>query len=154
MRVLDGSDLFRLPTGFPDEMLDALPLSNLSLIRTDVTSPAAPPLHLFDLEETDTWCMNFQKAELAAQMGDWEQVVALGDYAQGRSWEANELTEMFVFLEGYLRLGLEELALEISQDLSEQSDGLLNDEICTMWQQIEEDPGIMLDFDGPDTCGY
>jgi hypothetical protein len=133
-------------------MIAALPLSDLSLIQSGDRSPASPPLHLFDLEMKDTWCINFQQADLAAQEGDWEQVVELGDYAFDRAQEASELTEMFVFLEGYLRLGRIETAREISQDVSVESDGLLDDEICTLWQQVEAEIGVNLDIEGLDIC--
>jgi hypothetical protein len=152
VRVLDESHLHQLPVDARKTMLDALPLSDLSLIHTDASSPAVPPLHLFDLETRDTWCMNFQKAELAAQMGDWEQVAALGDYAFQQLQHPNEPTEMFVFLEAYLRVGRLEKALELSREMSNQSAGYLDDEICTSWQQVESDLGKYLGSEMLEMC--
>jgi hypothetical protein len=145
VRVLDESDLYQLPNGFPDPMVEVLPLSDLSLIQTDVSSPVTLPLNLFDLDPLDTWCMSFQKADLAAQVDDWDTVIELGDLVLGQSRMTDELTERFVYLEGYLRVGRLETALDLSQELSMRSDGRLDDEICVLWQQVESDTEINLD---------
>ncbi len=142
VRVLDESDLLFLPNGFPEEMRAVLSLSNLSLIQSQTDSPATPPLHLFDLEGPDTWCLTFEKADLASQMGDWEQVITLGDEASKQSLKAGEPSEMFVFLEGYLRAGRIETALEVSQEMSIESNGLLDDEICTLWWHVQVETGM------------
>lgn len=144
VRVLDESDGLFLPNGFPEEMKGVLPLSNLTLIQTQVDTPATPPLHLFDLEGPDTWCQTFEKADLASQMGDWDQVVTLGDDARKQSLKAGDPSEMFVFLEGYLRAGQIETALEVSREMSIESEGLLDDEICTLWTLIQAETGIEL----------
>lgn len=141
VRVLDESDQLFLPNGFPPEMRGVLPLSNLSLIQTQSESPATPPLHLFDLKGPDTWCLTFEKADLASQMGDWEQVVILGDDAIKKSLKAGEPSEMFVFLEGYLRSNRIETALVVSEEMSIKSNGLLDDEICTLWRHVQEETG-------------
>jgi pentatricopeptide repeat protein len=99
---------------------------------------------LFDLEGPDTWCLTFEKADLASQIGDWDQVVTLGDDARKQSLKAGDPSEMFVFLEGYLRAGQIETALEVSQEMSIESEGLLDDEICTLWTLIQSETGIEL----------
>jgi hypothetical protein len=151
VRVLDVGDQLRLPLGYPEYMREVLALSDLSLIQTDTNIQAAPPLHLFDQQVGNDWCMVFQRADLAAQEGDWAGVVSLGDQAYESSLWANELSEVMVFVEGYLREGRIGTALEITQKLSVESEGLLDDELCTLWQQVENDlnanfPPDILDF--------
>lgn len=139
LRVLDAVQTDRIPNSLPEEMVAALPLSNLSLIRTDQSDRATPPAHLFETASTSTWCLYFEEADLAGQQGDWVRVAELGDKAFALKDRANELTEYFVFIEGYLRAGRPETALELSQELRERSDGEFNGQICNLWQGVENE---------------
>jgi hypothetical protein len=139
LRVLDDQDPYRLPFGFPEELREALPLSNLSLIQKDGQSQTVLPLHLFDIEEEETWCTYFEGADLAAQHEDWLEVAEIGDEAFEKSMWANELTEIYVFIEGYLRADRTEKALEVSQELSKVSAGRMDHDICNLWRQVEAD---------------
>jgi len=56
LRVLDDDHPERMPEDFPDRMIPALSLSNLSLIQTDAAEGVTPPLNLFDMESEETWC--------------------------------------------------------------------------------------------------
>lgn len=150
LRVLDDQDPYRLPIGFPEELREALHLSNLSLIQEDEQSQTVLPLHLFDIEEEDTWCTYFEGADLAAQQKDWLKVTEMGDKAFGKSMWANELTEIYVFIEGYLRAGRTEKALEVSEALSETSAGRMDHDICNLWRQVEVD--VSGGFVLPDFC--
>ncbi len=136
LRVLDDSHLDWLPADFPESMIPALALSNLSVIETDKVR-AAPPENLFNLEDQPTWCTYFEEAELAAQVGDWQRVLTIGDEAYSLADNANELTEHFVFISAYLRGGQLEGAWELSQMVSERSVGVLDDALCNLWRSIE-----------------
>jgi len=95
---------------------------------------AAFPAHLFTIDETESWCLYFQDAELAAQRNDWARVAEIGHIAYAGEDQANEQTEHFVFIEGFLRTGQIETALAISQQASGNSGGQLDDRICGIWR--------------------
>ncbi len=137
LRVLDYDHPDRLPEEFPVEMIPALPLSKPSLIITDPEETATPPLHLFDETAGKTWCLFFEEADLAAQEGDWEQVASLGDLALELDDQSNEVSELFVFIEGYLRVGRFQDAEDLSETLSVRSDGNYDSAICNLWREME-----------------
>jgi len=142
LRVLDGEHPERLPRDFPDRMIPALSLSNLSVIKTEQNEHAVPPLHLFDVVSSETWCLYFEEADLEAQRENWTGVAELGDHAFELEDQSNEVSELFVFIEGYLRVGRLEDAEEISSMLSERSSGYYNQGICKLWRDVEsETPG-------------
>lgn len=106
LRVLDAS--YTGKQVFPDLpylLADAIHLSDLGRILPDGDPPAAPPAHLFGKEPAHTWCYYFQKAELARQMADWQQVARLEDEARSLGLQAELATEWLPFLEARARLG-------------------------------------------------
>lgn len=146
LRVLDAQDIDRLPTSFPEAMIPVLPLSNLSLIDTDSVR-ANPPGNIFDIDDGPTWCTYFEEADLAAQVGDWEDAAEIGDIAYALEDEANELTEHFVFIESYLRVGKVQQAWEISEMVSVRSQGVQDPALCSLWKSLEEEKQAMYEVD-------
>ena len=63
-----------------------------------------PPQDIFGPEPAHTWCYYYEKASLAAQTGDWEQVLQLGDEASGKRLHAYDWIEWLPFAEGYAYL--------------------------------------------------
>ncbi|MBM3137709.1 MAG: acyltransferase [Chloroflexi bacterium] len=53
----------------------------------------------------ESWCYYFQKADLARQLGHYDQVAALGDHAVENGLHPREASEWLPFLEGYAWLG-------------------------------------------------
>jgi hypothetical protein len=142
LRVLDNIHPERIPESFPDEMLAALPISNLSLINTESDVQASPPEGLFEPVQQPNWCLYFEDAELAGQRGDWAKVAELGDQAFTLRDQSNDETELFIFLEGYLRAGRLEPALEVSRYLRARAQWQSDLAICRLWQRVErETPG-------------
>jgi hypothetical protein len=154
LRVLDDAHPERIPEDFPDRMLPALSLSNLSLIQTDAEERVTPPLNLFGMGSEETWCMHFQEAELAAQRGDWGKVGEIGDKAFRLEDQTNEPTELFVFLEGYLRDGRLDNALRTSNYLSERGAQVYDPVVCELWREIESATGgFPVDFNITEVYG-
>jgi hypothetical protein len=144
LRVLGPDDANRIPDSFPEEMHEVLPLSDLSLIRADSTTKAQPPQNIFDLEPpTSSFCFAFQEADLAAQQGDWTRVAAIGEKAFAGEDVPNELTEYFVFVEGYLRAGQPEEAIALSQQVSELSGGGFDERLCHLWRSTVVDTPVL-----------
>jgi hypothetical protein len=152
VRVLDSNNMNRLPFGFPEELKDALPLSDLSLIHPEVVPRTRLPLHLFEHKLDDAWCFFFQQADLAAQQGDWVGVIRLGDQAFSESLWANELSEIYIFIEAYLRTGQYDQAEDLSYQVSESSVGSLNERICVLWQGVELEIMGGVEENYPDFC--
>ena len=114
---------------------DAALLSNMSMIRTD--DRAGMPEALFTSEPLHGWCYYFEKAELARQFGDWEEVAALGDIAFKLNDSPNDPVERFVFIEGYANVGDWQRAVELSKVSYRVSKDFVGPLLCRLWGRIE-----------------
>ena len=116
---------------------DAAVLSNTTMIHQEnaVTLPAS----LFAPEPGHSWCYYFEKADLARQFGDWEQVAELGDIAFKLDDHPNNPVERFVFIEGYARMGNWERAVNLSRESFRVSKNYVGPLLCRLWQRIEVD---------------
>jgi hypothetical protein len=118
---------------FPSELSDPMKISHLSQISPEANSPAQPPAKIFGSEPEHTWCYYFEKAELARQQKNWEQVINLGDKAFARGLSTSRAHELLVFIEGYARTGnwlraidLANLAYDTSKDVEANLCALLH----------------------------
>ena len=133
LQVLDPLLHAGMPT-LSEEVAKALPLSRLELIDTDADRPAHSP---FASAQTGNWCIQFQRADLARQRGDWAQVAAIGDAALHGSDEPNHGSEYIPFIEGYARVGRWSEALEWSRVALERNPEV-DEMICRAWARIAE----------------
>lgn len=154
VRVLDDSGDYPVPATFPQFMMDALPLSNLAFIKDGVETQAMLLTQLFDPQPTDYWCFYFVEADLARQQGDWLRVAELGDLAFAGSDRPNEPTELFVFIEGYLRIDRPDMAYEVSQYLIERAGDIYDEHLCTLWRQAEGSTPEGFDVDYSMFCAH
>jgi hypothetical protein len=88
-------------------------ISHLDRVIPQVSSAAVPPVVIFGREPRHSWCYYFQKADLARQMLDWQQVVRMGDEARRAGLAPSDSTEWLPFMEGYLQTGREDEAKEL-----------------------------------------
>jgi hypothetical protein len=114
---------------------DAAVLSNTSKIHTD--SPVTMPAALFAPEPDHGWCYYFEKADLARQMGNWQQVVELGEQAFRLDDSPNDPVERFVFIEGYAHTGDWERAVELSRTSYRVSREYVGPLLCLLWERVE-----------------
>jgi len=91
-------------------------------------SAANPPADIFGSEPAHDWCYYYEKADLARQGQDWQQVVKLGDEATQLGLTPKDTSEWLPFLEGYFMAGDTDRAKEIAQSLSK--DVSASDWIC------------------------
>jgi hypothetical protein len=95
-----------------------------------------PPAHIFGPEPVNTWCYFYEKAELARQMGDWQQVVKLKKEADRQRFSALIAYENIPFIEAYGMTGDWDAALKLSfqtyKDLKRARDAL-----CLVWNRLE-----------------
>jgi len=117
-------------------MREASALSNADRITTQQT--AVMPA-IYNPEPEHGWCYYFQKADLARQMGDWDEVVKLGSKAFKLDDFPNNPAERFVFIEGYAHAGEWDRALEYSKVSYKVSKEYVGPLLCKLWNRIEAD---------------
>jgi len=107
----------------------ALPLSDLSNISRTAN---IVPDKLFGEEPAHTWCYFFQKAELARQFEDWDQISLLGDEVLEKGYQPQNRFEWRPFVDGYLHGGEFQSAYNLTVS-AYASDDSVRDLFCTMW---------------------
>ena len=125
-----------------DLVRDALIISNPERFQPGPTVDGYPPVEVIGKEPSHGWCYYFERADLARQTGDWQQVVSLGDEAQARGFrpdgpKSDEPREWLPFIEGYARLGNGPAAREITQVLFEKFPRH-REMLCDLWMGIEK----------------
>ncbi len=80
------------------------PVSRVEGIASS-TAPAVVPASLFGPEPEHAWCYYFEKASLAAQHGNWQEVAALGAQADKLGLHPNDQIEWMPFLQAQAYLG-------------------------------------------------
>ena len=107
------------------------------LERVDVGAPHhLPPAEIFGTEPEHGWCYYFQKADLARQKADWEEVVRIGDEARRLGHEARDASEWLPFIEGYFQVARYQDASSLAGSALHQS-RLLQETICDFWKRLE-----------------
>jgi hypothetical protein len=105
--IIDPTDKYN--PDLPDLYKKFLPISNPGRIEENITPSNYPPQDILGPEPVHDWCYYFEKADLARQMGDWQQVASLGDKAQDLGYKVSRtgpsLIEWRPFIEGYARIG-------------------------------------------------
>lgn len=87
--------------------------SKIENIVTDTEPPELPPFG-FGAELPREWCFYYQKADLARQQGDWEEVARLGDEVREHDFNPNDQIEWMPFLQAYAFIGNERQVKAIS----------------------------------------
>ena len=101
--VMSPDDALR--PGTTEAQAKLLTISHLNQVETDPAKAVSPPTAIFGAEPFHDWCYYYEKADLARQMGDWQQIVAL-DQAAGEVGYTTKLgVELAPFIEGYAHLG-------------------------------------------------
>src|SRR5208283_158340 len=86
-----------------------------------------------------SWCYFFEKADLARQVGDWQEVARLGDEAFAKHYYPVEedLSEYLVFIEAYARLGRWQDVEKFARMVSEPAP-VINPALCAIWNRTEQ----------------
>lgn len=129
--VIDGDNHF-----IPDQYLmregAALSSSEWILPEKTATMPS-----VYGPEPQHGWCYYFERADLARQLGHWEQVVRLGDEAFALDDYPNDPSERFVFVEGYAHVGDWTKAVNYSIQSHRVSPNYVDPMLCKLWERIE-----------------
>lgn len=140
LRILDP----HLDAVFP--MLPALldeqvPRSNLERIATEPERSVVADFSYWQAQPEQSWCYYFQKADLARQHGDWNQVVELGEIAFDLNDTPNHAAERTPFIEGYAHAGNWPRAYQLSQETL-RINRFMQPMLCRLWQQIAENTPV------------
>jgi hypothetical protein len=87
--------------------------SKIETVQVDVPSHT-PPFILFGAEPEHNWCFYYQKATLARQLEDWEQISILGKQAEKSGLHPNDQIEWMPFLQSAASMGDEKTVKQIS----------------------------------------
>ncbi len=108
VHVMDGK---RLEISQKEEERTFLVAGNSNINRIVLEDTFhTPPNELFGEEPAHEWCYFYQKASLARQQGDWDEVARLGDEAITQSMHPVDWVEWFPFIQAYAYLGMYEKA--------------------------------------------
>jgi len=128
---LDSNNRFILDFSL---MREAAALSNPErILREPVSSMPA----FYGAEPSHGWCYYFQKAELARQFGEWDEVNRLAKEAFNLGEHFNNPVELFVFIEGYAHTGEWDEAVKLSKEARQVSKSYVDPLLCKLWKRIE-----------------
>jgi len=116
---------------------DAILLSDPRFIQVNGESPSLLPggSSASPVPPEKQWCYYYQRASLARQYGDWEQVAALGDIAFTLEDSPNLAAERVPFIEGYANIGDWETAIEQTLTTIE-IDKWMGPMLCDTWERV------------------
>ncbi len=128
--VIDGDNHF-----IPDQYLmrEGAALSSSEWILPEKTEYMPS---VYGPEPTHGWCYYFERADLARQLGHWEQVARLGDEAFALDDYPNDPSERFVFIEGYAHIGDWTEAVNYSVQSHRVSPNYVDPMLCKLWERI------------------
>jgi hypothetical protein len=118
----------------PEAVRDAAPYTNLSVIMFE--QEAVRPDQLYGAEPAHGWCYYFERADLARQMGDWDEVLLLSESAFALNDHPNDPVERFVFIEGYAHAGMWTEANQLSVETWRISKEYMSPMLCSLWMRI------------------
>ncbi len=119
----------------PELTREVVSASNLSRIEGIAKSLAYPPRDIFGKEPEHGWCYYFQKADLARQLGQWEEVARLGDEAREAGTSTQFGFELLPFIQGYAHTQQWDRAVELT-DHAFELNPLLGPRLCRVWDEI------------------
>jgi hypothetical protein len=122
----------------------AIQLSNLNNILGNPETAATLPVNLFGETNTNQWCYYFEKADLARQQSDWQQVIDLYQQATEKGFHPNSIAEWLPLIDAYTRSGQLDAAFQTTRSLEVKNDTdqtLLCENWQTLTQQIDNAEG-------------
>ena len=102
-----------------------------------IDEPRARMPEVYAPEPAHGWCYYFEKADLARQFGDWEEVVSIGDTAFTLDEHPHDPIELFVFIDGYAHMGKWQRAIELSRESQQVSKDQAGPLLCRLWERIQ-----------------
>jgi hypothetical protein len=117
VHAIDGNSL-ELSNQTRSEIGLIAPYSQINQILVDVPA-TRPPEAIFGKEPAHGWCYYYQKASLALQDGDWDEIARLGDEATRLDLRPSDSIEWMPFIKAYAYLGQKERASELASTIKD-----------------------------------
>ncbi len=120
--------------GFSDQIKTAAQISNLSRIHDSSTTDFS----LFSTivpEDRASWCFHYQRADLARQMGNWEDVIFLWETAQMGGYTPGHGFEYIPFIQAYAHTGDWETAFTLTRQ-SNRVSANMRTILCPVWEEL------------------
>lgn len=117
-----------------------IPISNLSRILPD-PAPAPPDADIFGPEPAHTWCYFFQKADLARQTGDWDEIIDMYEQAQQLGFDPGYGAEYIPFIEASAQTGDWQKAYDLTVAADALSPGHKR-MMCSTWVRLSSLPSV------------
>ncbi len=149
VHALDGEQLL-LSSQDRNEILLIGPYSNIAQIDVQA-QPVQPPAEIFGAEPAHGWCYYYEQADLAAQRGDWEKVVQLGQAAEELELSPQDWMEWFPFVRAYAYLGQEDRVRALAPILTNDPNTrhqvcrILDADTAAMGQKYPQGQQLLLD---------
>lgn len=123
----------------------SVPFSNLNRIIDDPDQQSIPPLRFFGNENRNQWCFYFEKADLARQNQQWQEIIQYYKDAEKAGFGPQIDSEWIPLLEAYIKTNQMDEALAITKNITNH-DVSNTAGFCQKWQQLSIDEGTMSSY--------
>ena len=127
-------------------LVDAIPLSNPSLIDLEASQPNLDKT-LFGVEPPHDWCYYYTKAEIARQQENWEGVVKLYKQASQNGYGPSLPVENLLFIEAHAMTGNMDTAVKLTERTA-RSQEILCPALYTLWERVRNEKDISPNIEG------
>ena len=131
--------------GASDYLINAIPLSNPSLIKTDSPNLVLDKT-LFGAEPTHGWCYFYTQAEIARLANDWQGVVKLYKQTQEAGYSASLPVENLPFIEALAMTGETDKAIKLTERTIKGQE-ILCPALVTLWDRVSQSLGSFASAD-------
>ncbi len=111
--------------------------SDINLIQQVEGDAPNPPEDIYGKTNTQTWCYYFQKADLARQFGEWDEIIRLWKEAQAVGERPDNGFEYIPFIEGFGHTGDWEQVKEMTKFAKRVTAGL-EPSLCSAMDRLAE----------------
>jgi len=122
----------------PEISRELAALSNLNRIKRESPNVNQLPDQIYGQEKEHQWCFYYQKADLARQFEDWDDIVELWEAAVANGYRPGNGIEYLPFIEGFARYG----DWETAQKLTIRANKVtlkMKPILCAIWQDLEDE---------------
>jgi hypothetical protein len=134
------------PVELTKEIKEALPLSNPARVITNPARPASLTKELFKvIPAQNSWCYDYEKADLAVQQKNWAEAARLADLALAGQHKLDNTWEILPYIDGYAQTAQFEKAAQLSsQALQASPEGKKTTQalLCAAWTRIASESAI------------
>ena len=131
--------------GLVPQIKAAAQVSNLSRIQD--RHDTIPTLYETIVpDDPGTWCFHYERADLARQLGDWEQVIFFWDLAQQGGYSPGHGFEYIPFIQAYAHTGNWKQAFALTKQSFRASDNMRTI-LCPVWDELAISTGPSLERD-------